>query len=120
MASTAVRTVLSSSPSSREDHLYSLVSGHYFIIKPTDNQLHASYRTEIPQTRRRYRTTTSQTREKTGTFGHMLLLSGRLDVLVRLDEWAKHSLDKSTASDGTTWYSDVGSFRQLVSRGDSK
>ena len=48
------------------------------------------------------------------------MLSGRLDVLVWLDEWAKHSLDKSTAGDGTTWYSDVGSFRQLVSRYDEK
>jgi len=46
----------------------------------------------------------------------MLLLSGRLDVLVRLDEWAKHSLDKSTVGDGTTWYSDVRSLRQLVSQ----
>jgi len=78
-------------------------------------QLHDGDRAPILETRRCDGSYSSQARETSRAFGDLFLLTGRVYVLVRMDERAGRTLGEPVIGDGVTRNSHTRSFCQSVS-----
>jgi hypothetical protein len=78
-------------------------------------QLHDGDRAPILEARRYDSSYSRQARETSGAFGDLFLLTGRIDVLVRVDQRTGCTLGKPAVGNGITRYSHIRSFRQPVS-----